>query len=61
VTDAKPRMACPTCGRDVAARQVLAAWPRRGGPKITMPGRHRQELANGKLGGWCRPGYGRPR
>jgi hypothetical protein len=54
-------MACPTCGRDVAARQVLAAWPRRGGPKITMPGRHRQELANGKLGGWCRPGYGRPR
>jgi hypothetical protein len=55
----KTRMACPTCGRDVATRRVPVAWPRRSGRTLTLPVRHRQQLANGRLGGWCLPGRAR--
>ncbi len=51
------RMTCPTCGRtNVAFRLIRDPRHTRGmtAPGIRVPRDHRIQLANGKLGDWCR-------
>jgi hypothetical protein len=53
----KPRMTCPRCGRDVATNLIRGPRVNRGQaiPAIRLPVDHRRVLADGKLGGWCKP------